>query len=63
MEVPLNRFSPNSEISTADFADFAEVKRVSFMAPASDLEAIFVSQLLFIRAIRANCGFNSGFPL
>jgi hypothetical protein len=33
------------------------------MAPASDLEAIFVSQLLFIRALRASGGFNSGFPV
>jgi hypothetical protein len=50
-------FNPNSEIRTADFADFADVKRVSFMVLASDFEAIFVSKL-FIRAIR---GFNSGF--
>jgi hypothetical protein len=45
-------------IGTADFADFADVKPVSFMALASDFEAIFVSKLLFIRAIR---GFNSSF--
>jgi hypothetical protein len=31
------------------------------MALASDFEAVFVSQLLFIRAIRASRGFNSGF--
>jgi hypothetical protein len=33
------------------------------MALASDFEAVFVSQLLFIRAIRASRGFNSGFPV
>jgi hypothetical protein len=53
-------FSPDSEIGTADFADFAEVKPVSFLALASDFEAVFVSQLLFIRASRASRGFNSG---
>jgi hypothetical protein len=52
---------PNSEIRTADFADFTDVKRVSFRAPASDFEAIFVSKSFFIRAIRAICGFNSDF--
>ena len=53
--------NPISEIRTADFADFTEVKRVSFRAPASDFEAVFVSKLLFIRALRASRGFNSGF--
>jgi len=53
--------NPNSEIGTADFADFEDVKQVSFMALASDFEAVFVSKLLFIRAIRAIRGFNSGF--
>jgi hypothetical protein len=48
-------------METADFADFADVKQVSFMALASDFEAAFVSKLLFIRAIRAIRGFNSGF--
>jgi hypothetical protein len=59
--VPASRaslFNPNSEIGTADFAD---VKQVSFRALASDFEAVFVSKLLFIRAIRASRGFNSGF--
>jgi hypothetical protein len=31
------------------------------MALASDFEAVFVSKLLFIRAIRAIRSFNSGF--
>ena len=33
------------------------------MALASDFEAIFVSKLLFIRAICAIRGFNSGFQV
>jgi hypothetical protein len=54
-------FIPNSEIRTAAFADFADAKCVSFVALASDSSAGFVSMLLFIRASRVICGFNSGF--
>ena len=54
-------FIPNSEIRTAAFADFADAKCVSFVALASDSSAGFVSMLLFIRASRVSCGFNSGF--
>jgi hypothetical protein len=53
--------NPNAEISTADFADFTEVKRVLFMALASDFAPSFISKLWFIRALCASCGFNSGF--